>query len=113
MALDLRPNCEHCDVDLPPNSIAARICSYECTFCATCVDTVFFDVCPNCGGGFTPRPIRPVNEWRAGLSLAKRPASTTAIPPFLFARGDRIALAAVASDTSLAALSRSSNAGFH
>jgi len=76
MALELRPNCEHCDVDLPPNSNAARICSYECTFCATCVDTVIFDVCPNCGGGFTPRPIRPVNEWRPGLSLAKRPAST-------------------------------------
>ena len=76
MALELRPNCEHCDVDLPPNSNAARICTYECTFCATCVDTVFFDVCPNCGGGFTPRPIRPVNEWRPGLSLAKHPAST-------------------------------------
>ena len=113
MALELRPNCEHCDVDLPPNSNAARICSYECTFCATCVDTVIFDVCPNCGGGFTPRPIRPVNEWRPGLSLAKRPASTDATPPFLFARGDRIALAAVASDTSLAALSRSSNACCH
>ncbi len=76
MALELRPNCEYCDRDLPPASPDARICTYECTFCANCVDNVIFNVCPNCGGGFTPRPIRPVNEWRPGLSLAKRPAST-------------------------------------
>lgn len=76
MALELRPNCEQCDVDLPPDSTTARICSYECTFCASCVDTVLSNVCPNCGGGFEPRPIRPVREWRPGLSLAKRPAST-------------------------------------
>ena len=77
--LQLRPNCEYCDKDLPPNSTEARICSYECTFCATCVETVLHNVCPNCGGGFAPRPIRPANEWRPGLSLAKRPASTTRI----------------------------------
>ena len=76
MALELRPNCECCDRDLPPASKLARICTYECTFCADCVDNVLFNVCPNCGGGFTQRPIRPVNEWRPGLSLAKRPAST-------------------------------------
>lgn len=76
MALELRPNCEYCDVDLPPQSAEARICSYECTFCATCVDTVLHDVCPNCGGGFTPRPIRPSREWRPGLSLSLRPAAT-------------------------------------
>ncbi len=76
MALELRPNCECCDVDLPPSSTEARICTYECTFCASCVETVLFDVCPNCGGGFAPRPIRPVGEWRPGLSLAQRPAST-------------------------------------
>ena len=75
MALELRPNCEYCDKDLPPNATDARICSYECTFCATCVDTVLFNVCPNCGGGFVPRPIRPVTERREGLCLAKRPAS--------------------------------------
>ena len=74
--LQLRPNCECCDKDLPPNAADARICSYECTFCADCVDTVLHNVCPNCGGGFTPRPIRPVTEWRAGVSLANRPAST-------------------------------------
>ena len=79
MALELRPNCELCDKDLPPAAAEARICTYECTFCADCVETKLHDVCPNCGGGFTPRPIRPVNEWRPGLSLAKRPASTTRV----------------------------------
>jgi uncharacterized protein len=76
MALELRPNCECCDRDLPPASTLARICSYECTFCADCVETVLKNVCPNCGGGFAPRPIRPATEWRPGLSVAKRPAST-------------------------------------
>src|ERR687885_2756584 len=76
MALDLRPNCELCDTDLPPASLEARICSYECTFCADCVEHALHDVCPNCGGGFVPRPIRPVREWRPGLSLPQGPAST-------------------------------------
>jgi len=75
MALELRPNCECCNRDLPPDSSLARICSYECTFCADCVDNVLFNVCPNCGGGFAPRPIRPATEWRPGLSVAKRPPS--------------------------------------
>lgn len=75
MALELRPNCECCDRDLPPSSTDARICSFECTFCADCVETTLHDVCPNCGGGFVPRPIRPVNEWRSGVSLAGRPSS--------------------------------------
>ena len=75
MALELRPNCEGCDKDLPPAAIDAMICSYECTWCADCVDRLA-NVCPNCGGGFTPRPIRPLGEWRPGLSLALRPAST-------------------------------------
>lgn len=76
MALELRPNCEYCDIDLPAGSSAARICSYECTFCARCVEQVLHDVCPNCGGGFVPRPIRPRREWRPGLSLSHRPGST-------------------------------------
>jgi hypothetical protein len=73
--LQLRPNCEWCDKDLPPHAADARICSYECTFCADCVENVLFNVCPNCGGGFAPRPIRPVMEWRAGICLEKQPAS--------------------------------------
>jgi hypothetical protein len=76
MALELRPNCEACDRDLPPDSPDARICTFECTFCADCVERMLANVCPNCGGGFAPRPIRPANEWRAGLSVGKRPAST-------------------------------------
>jgi uncharacterized protein len=76
MALELRPNCEYCDTDLPPDSLEARICTFECTFCATCVEERLANVCPNCGGGFAPRPIRPQQEWRPGLSLASRPAST-------------------------------------
>lgn len=69
--LELRPTCENCNCALPPESLDARICSYECTFCATCVETVLSNVCPNCGGGFAPRPIRPAEK------LAKDPASTT------------------------------------
>src|SRR6185437_14767064 len=76
VALELRPNCEYCDKDLPPDSPEARICSYECTFCAACVDGLLQNVCPNCGGGFAQRPIRPAREWRPRLSLAKRQAST-------------------------------------
>ena len=76
MALQLRPNCEYCDKDLPPNATDARICSYECTFCATCVTQVLANVCPNCGGGFTPRPVRPVHHWKGDNYLAKDPAST-------------------------------------
>jgi uncharacterized protein len=76
VALELRPNCEYCDKDLPPAAAEARICTYECTFCADCVERHLQNVCPNCGGGFAPRPIRPAREWRPGLSVAKRPAST-------------------------------------
>jgi hypothetical protein len=73
--LELRPNCEYCDKDLPPDSVAARICTYECTFCAECADTVLHNVCPNCGGGFAPRPIRPGTERRKGLSRTHNPPS--------------------------------------
>lgn len=75
MALELRPNCEGCDRDLPPAAPDAMICSYECTWCASCVERLR-NVCPNCGGGFVLRPIRPAREWRPGLSLRQRPAST-------------------------------------
>jgi uncharacterized protein len=75
MALQLRPNCEYCDKDLPPAAVEARICSYECTFCADCVENKLHNVCPNCGGGFVARPIRPAKEWRPGLSIEKRPPS--------------------------------------
>ena len=76
MALQLRPNCEYCDKDLPPSATDARICSYECTFCADCAETKLQNVCPNCGGGFVPRPIRPVTNWKNDNFLGKDPAST-------------------------------------
>ena len=56
--LELRPNCECCDRDLPP-AAEARVCTFECTFCADCAERRFGGVCPNCGGDFTRRPIRP------------------------------------------------------
>jgi uncharacterized protein len=71
--LELRPNCELCDLDLPPDSLDARICSYECTWCADCAENVLENVCPNCGGGFVPRPIRPVGAWRPETGLAHDP----------------------------------------
>jgi uncharacterized protein len=71
--LALRPNCELCDTDLPPDAPHARICSYECTFCADCVENVLRNVCPNCGGEFVRRPIRPRQAWRAGTGLEHDP----------------------------------------
>jgi|SRR5437868_10675478 len=74
--LELRPSCEHCNKALPPASCEARICSYECTFCASCVDHVLGNVCPNCGGGFEARPVRPARDWKSGNFLGHDPAST-------------------------------------
>jgi hypothetical protein len=74
--LELRPTCEHCDKALPPHALDARICTFECTFCAHCVEAVLANVCPNCGGGFVNRPIRPAKNWKNGNSLAAYPAST-------------------------------------
>ena len=68
--LKLKPNCECCDVDLPPNSHEARSCSFECTFCKDCTDNIFHGICPNCGGELLRRPIRPAHH------LVKNPAST-------------------------------------
>ena len=74
--LELRPACEHCNTALPPASPQARICSFECTFCAHCADTLLGNVCPNCGGGFAPRPIRPAQDRINGNYLGNDPAST-------------------------------------
>jgi uncharacterized protein len=71
--LELRPNCECCDKDLPPTAGDAVICTFECTFCRECVETRLRGVCPNCGGGFTPRPIRPPE------ALRRHPASTVRV----------------------------------
>ena len=68
--LQLRPGCECCDKDLPPDSEEARICSFECTFCASCAATLPGGLCPNCGGELVARPRRPADK------LAANPAST-------------------------------------
>lgn len=58
--LALRPNCECCNIDLPPESPLAHICTFECTFCESCVTHQLQGVCPNCNGNLVPRPIRPI-----------------------------------------------------
>lgn len=72
--LELRPNCECCDCDLPPSSPDAFICTFECTFCRTCKEGVLDHTCPNCGGNLERRPVRPADK------LLKFPASTKRIP---------------------------------
>lgn len=71
--LELRPNCECCDRDLQPESGEARICSFECTFCVSCAQTVLMCICPNCGGELVARPRRPAAK------LENNPASTERI----------------------------------
>ena len=71
--LELRPNCECCDKDLPPDAADAMICTFECTFCQDCVEARLAGRCPNCGGAFQRRPVRPANL------LEKYPASTTRV----------------------------------
>jgi uncharacterized protein len=82
--LELRPTCECCDAPLPPDSTQARICSFECTFCAGCADGVLAGRCPNCQGELVPRPRRPA------AALEEHPASTRRVyNPKLRAAGGR------------------------
>jgi hypothetical protein len=71
--LELRPSCECCDKDLPPDAADARICTFECTFCSECAQTKLKGVCPNCGGNLVARPIR------SPKMLERHPASTKRI----------------------------------
>ncbi|ASW76354.1 hypothetical protein IQ37_11360 [Chryseobacterium piperi] len=68
--LEIRPICEHCGKQLPNESQEAMICTFECTFCCHCVETILENVCPNCGGGFEKRPVRPKEK------LVKYPVKT-------------------------------------
>jgi len=68
--LEMRPDCERCGRDLPPDAADARICSFECTFCRDCT-TEMEGTCPNCGGNLVARPTR------AERLLERYPASTT------------------------------------
>ncbi|MGE3307701.1 MAG: DUF1272 domain-containing protein [Rhizobiaceae bacterium] len=72
--LELRPNCECCDRDLPPEATDAMICTFECTFCAACASTLLGGTCPNCQGNLVARPLRPAEM------LKKYPASTKRVP---------------------------------
>ena len=68
--LQLRPNCECCDIDLTADRDAAFICSFECTFCERCASGTLAHRCPNCGGELVRRPRRPAGK------LATYPACT-------------------------------------
>ncbi|GAA4271750.1 DUF1272 domain-containing protein [Aquimarina gracilis] len=76
--LEIRPTCENCNKALSNDSDDAMICSFECTFCKDCVDTVLNNVCPNCGGGFEKRPTRPVN-CLTGNCVEKYPLGTRVV----------------------------------
>lgn len=81
--LELRPSCECCDKDLEPTATDAMICSFECTFCAGCVEQRLHGRCPNCGGGLVPRPIRPADELKrhpASMRRISQPAGCFALP---------------------------------
>lgn len=71
--LKLRPSCECCNTDLPPDTRDAFICTFECTFCRDCTAGILKGQCPNCGGELLQRPRRPKEK------LAKFPASTERI----------------------------------
>jgi len=71
--LEIRPSCEHCNKALPFDALDAMICTFECTFCKECVAHILLEVCPNCGGGFEKRPIRPAHL------LHKYPVSTITV----------------------------------
>lgn len=77
--LELRPHCENCGTPLAPESTDAMICSFECTFCRSCVQSVLSNVCPNCGGGFCERPVRPARRWKDQNYLGAVPASTKSV----------------------------------
>ncbi|MFT5707942.1 MAG: hypothetical protein ACI9ES_002244 [Oceanospirillaceae bacterium] len=77
--LELRSCCEHCNTHLPAESKNARICSFECTFCTQCVENVLDSICPNCGGDFQPRPIRPTTNLKNNICLAAFPAASQSL----------------------------------
>jgi len=79
--LELRPNCECCGYDLAPESTDARICSFECTFCAACAEITLKGLCPNCGGELVARPRRPHEALATNPASAKRVLRSIGCPP--------------------------------
>jgi hypothetical protein len=81
--LQLRPSCECCDKALEPDSSEARICSFECTFCAACAENLLKGLCPNCGGELVARPRRPADklaQYPASAERVFRPGSCASLP---------------------------------
>ena len=79
--LEIRPTCEHCNKSLPHDSSEAMICTFECTYCKECVENVLQHVCPNCGGGFEKRPIRPKNllkKYPTSIQTVHKPVNIEA-----------------------------------
>lgn len=70
--LEMRPGCECCDRDLPADEAGAVICSFECTWCLDCAETVLKGMCPNCGGTLSPRPTRARAKWTSSPPNTKR-----------------------------------------
>jgi hypothetical protein len=79
--LELRPTCENCNRPLPRDAPDAMICTIECTFCRDCVETVLSNVCPNCGGGFERRPVRPAQAWVEGAPQFPPPSTKVVHKP--------------------------------
>ncbi|MEK6153613.1 DUF1272 domain-containing protein [Flavobacteriaceae bacterium 3-367] len=79
--LAIRPTCEHCNTSLPYDSVEAMICTFECTYCRDCVENVLHEVCPNCGGNFTPRPVRPkdlLEKYPVSKKIVHKPVDVQA-----------------------------------
>jgi uncharacterized protein len=84
--LEIRPVCENCSCQLPSDSAQAMICSFECTFCLNCVKEILYNVCPNCGGGFEKRPVRParlLEKYPAQREAFVRPVDFNLFQPLL------------------------------
>ena len=84
--LEIRPNCENCNKELSYNNVDAMICSFECTFCVSCTTNILHNVCPNCGGGFEKRPIRPKEKllkYPARKDLYFRPVDIEKFKPLM------------------------------
>ena len=83
MVLELRPGCECCNKDLPPDAVDAKICSFECTFCTDCTSNILHEICPNCGGELVTRPRRPAEKligFPASIKRVFKPDGCAAAP---------------------------------
>jgi acetyltransferase len=89
--LELRPSCECCDAELPPDSPLARICTFECTFCAPCAERWLRGRCPNCGGELVSRPRRDAAMLAANPPSRRRVFNPELLPRLQVAAAGRAA----------------------